>query len=76
MEYNLVYLSSQMGEGIGGVKVFHDRDWTEGQVHPAGNLTTPVQAFSKLTLASCVNVVAIIPNDDAGWQAAQKAFED
>jgi hypothetical protein len=35
-----------------------------------------VQHFTKLTLGACVNLVAIIPNDDGSRQAAQKAFQE
>ena len=61
-------------EDEGGTRGIRYRTWTEGKIQPTGNLTSPVQHFTKLTLGACDNLVAIIPNDDASRQAAKKAF--
>ena len=63
-------------EDEGGTRGIRYRTWTEGQIQPTGNLTSPVQHFAKLTLGACANLVAIIPNDHASRQAAQKAFQE
>ena len=68
-----VAASDTVGES--GLKTFQFLHLTAVQVKPTGNLTTPVQSFSEWRLAACANVVAIIPNDDASQQAAQKAFK-
>ena len=52
------------------------KTWTAVQIQPTGNLTTPAQSFPEWTLGCCANVVAVIPNDDASRQDAQKAFKD
>jgi hypothetical protein len=62
-------------EDEGGTRGIRYRTWREGKVQPTGNLTSPVQYFTKLTLGACANLVAIIPNDDACRQAAKKAFQ-
>ena len=63
-------------EDEGGTRGIRYRTWTEGQIQPTGNLTSPVQHFAKLTLGACANLVAIIPHDHASRQAAQKAFQE
>jgi hypothetical protein len=48
-----------------GVRAFWFKTWTGVQVQPTGNLTTPLQSLPEWTLASGLNVVTIIPNDEA-----------
>ena len=62
--------------GEKGVRAFWFRVWTEVQVQPTGNLTMPLQSLPEWTLASGINVVAIIPNDEACRQAAQRVFNN
>jgi hypothetical protein len=59
-----------------GVRAFWFKTWTGVQVQPTGNLTTPLQSLPEWTLASGLNVVTIIPNDDACRQAAQRVFNN
>jgi hypothetical protein len=46
---------------------------TSVQVQPTGNLTAPLQSFSKWDLARRELVVAVIPRDEAGLKMARKA---
>ncbi len=50
--------------------------FSEARLQPAGNLTTPAGTFADWELPYFDQVVAIVPRDEAGLQAAQKAFGD
>jgi hypothetical protein len=49
---------------------------TDVKIQPIAGLTTPVQTYAKFVLTYCAQVVALIPNDDAAFKAAQAEYED
>lgn len=67
---------ARAAEPTRGIKAFHFLALTDVRVQPAGDLTSPVLAYSRWSLGWCRDVTAIVPRDDAGRAAAQAAFKD
>ncbi|MBI4790469.1 MAG: hypothetical protein HY782_25850 [Chloroflexi bacterium] len=66
--------ASAMAEG--GLDAFKHLRLTDVRVQPTGNLASSEESFSEWGLLALDEIVAIIPNDQASLESAQKAFKD